>query len=222
MSVKKNETLSQLLDTFFRQQNIQVSFEYILNRLKKINCVDDIKGIDQNYDDPLWLVVPQILIYKFELAAFQEFQPSYSVNKSFIFIHPMHRNITEQLKNELTDWDIVSGETDIVLTEQVVSVLYGGYEWYSSYFEACRHLKAIGQAAKIILLDNISQKKISALIDYKNENRKKLAEPMTIKKQILNTKLDGIINSFHTPDYIENARQMIGLRLHDMCEVVNG
>lgn len=221
MLIKKDEILSKLLAVFFQKQNIQMSFEYIFKRLKKITRIDDIIRIDQDIYDPLWLVVPQILIYKFGVQAFQDFQPAHWISDSFIFVHPVHCSIVGELKCYLNHQGIAVEEKDLELTEQVVSALYGGYEWYESYFKACQYLHSMGQTAKIIILHNINKKNIVDLIKYKNKNRNKYKKQIFISKYVLKTNLDGIVRSFHTPDCIQNVRQMIGLRFYNIARYKN-
>lgn len=216
----KENLLDLLLDYLDLQEKI-ISYDELYNRLAKINSIQDLIQIDRNTKDPLWQVVPQIALYKFQLDGFKMLTCSHAINQSFVFIHPLHLEIINRLKEELSYLVSIGREVDIVLTKQVISVLYGGYQWHEPYVKACEYFGSIGSPAKVIVLDSIDNDKLNSVIDYKNINREILAQRKVIGKEVLKTNMNGIINSFHSPDQIENTRQMIGLGLFDINEISN-
>jgi len=208
-----NSSLQDQLLAYFKLQSIKINEYEFRKKLNSINSVEDLELIDKDINNILWAVVPQIAMRKFGLNAFKGLNPCHKVEKTFVFINPIHASISDDLKIDLNNFLTISEEIDIILTDKVVSTLYGGYSWYSAYFKSCEYLGCLGKKAKIIIFRNINVHKINMLIDYKNNNRDRLSPRVIISKDIINTEMDGIVNSFHSPDLIENYRQLLGLNL---------
>ncbi|MCE7729344.1 hypothetical protein [Vibrio campbellii] len=221
MSENNYKQLSDWLFHYFCLQGISITKDELVVRLSSIHHIDDISDIDSNIEDPLWAVVPQLLMSMFDLDAFKAFKTSHTVDKSFVFVHPLNLDVIERLKNELSSIVTIRYEVDVKLTEKVASTLYGGYKWYDAYSKACQHLDSFGKMGRLLVLENMDRHKIQAIIAYKNQNRDKIAPKIVLNKQLLNAEMNGIINAFHSPDAIENVRQMLGLGLISLKEVHN-
>ena len=219
--MSNNNQLSELLFDFFYAQNEVLELKYIQDRLTNIKSITDLHAIDNNQGDPLWKVVPQILMYRFGLEAFKSFKIAHFVSKSFLFIHPINIHLVEKLKDDVSSFLCLGEEKDITFSPSIASALYGGYKWHNAYVAASKHLCSFGKQSKLIIIENMNRKKNDCIIEYKNNHRNKIAEPITIEQKILGTEMDGIINSFHSPDYIENKRQMVNLGLITLDGVCN-
>ncbi|MCG8148607.1 hypothetical protein A9Z61_11265 [Moraxella osloensis] len=221
MEYKEIELLYQCLT------NLDFSIEKnnLVNRLEELDDLDDILPIDQDIDDCLWHIVPQLVFWLSDtenrLSQFKSYKTIYTVNKTFIFINPIYICILEKLKIELKSLNFELEEVkDILFTERLSYILYGGYPWHSAYLSANRYLNLINHTAKILIISNATAKNIKDLIHYKNQNRSLLAEPIRINKELIKQPMDGLIQAFHCPDIIENTRQLLALGLIQRNEVI--
>ena len=221
MSKISKDSLPSLLADYFILQGKEFHVKEISEQLKEAGSIKELHRIDRDLHNPLWPVVPQIIMYKFGLEEFKNFSCFYKSTKSFLFIHPLNLGIINQLKDELSEFVDINDEIDIPLNKQVIASLYGGYRWHEPYARACDYLKTLDCSARIITLNNSNDEKIEQLISYKNQNRSRLSEKIVIDKKIINTNMDGMINSFHSPDQIENIRQLLALKLIDFNGISN-
>lgn len=191
----------------------------LARRLRAINKLDDLATIDGDMDDPLWRVVPQIIMHRFGLAAFQTFEPRHAAGQSFVFIHPAHGHIVPQLQEALRQRWAVGEPATRELTAQLICGLYGGYPWHAAYAAACQYRGDIGRPATILPLAPCTCSALQDLIAYKNDNRACLSEKIVIPRQCLGQAMNGVIQAFHCPDVIENTRQLLSLGLADSIEI---
>jgi hypothetical protein len=206
-------SLVVFLSSFFRKMGCGPSTPELIRRLRNICELDDLVPIDRDPDDPMWTVVPQIIMHRFGLSAFQSFNTRYKVARSFVFIHPANTYIVPKLKAELEQcWEV---EPPIVseLTPELVCSLYGGYLWYDAYAKACEYRRDIGRLAVILPIHIGENESLKDLIAYKNANRQRLSDKIVVSHNDINTSMDGLIQAFHCPDLIENPRQMISIGL---------
>lgn len=191
-------------------------------RLRAIKTLDDLVTIDNDLEDPLWYVVPQIIMHQFGMDAFKNFESRYVTDKSFVFVHPAHSHIVPKLQEALGQhWKV--GEPIIYkLTERLICALYGGYRWHSAYAAACKFIGSLGKSATILPLIECSQTALQNLISYKNYNRDRLTKKIVISRHLLNQEMDGVIHAFHCPDMIENLRQMLNIGLVNYSEILDG
>lgn len=219
MSITDTEELTHLLSGYFALMGGGPTAAELASRLSAIDKLDDVAVIDHDLNDPLWRVVPQIIMHRFKLAAFQAFQTRHAAGKSFVFIHPTHGHIVPQLQEALCQrWTV--GEPIICeLTPRLICGLYGGYPWHAAYASACQYLGDIGRPATILPLANCTRAALQDLIAYKNANRASLAEKIIIPRERLGQAMNGEIQAFHCPDVIENTRQLLNLGLVDSSEI---
>lgn len=213
--------LNYLLSSYFIQLSRGKIPTDLENHLNAIKTIDDLVTIDGDFNDPLWHVVPQIIMYRFGLAAFQEFETRYSVRKSFVFIHPAHGHIVPQLEKELSQQWTVGKPIIRELNNHLICCLYGGYMWHSAYAAACAYRGDLGLSATILPLLNCTPAELQELISYKNKKRDQLSKKIVIPKELLGQPMHGVIQAFHCPDVLENVRQMLNLGLVDFSEVVD-
>ncbi len=212
--MKKHDSTIELLNEYFRDAEVEFVNDNIAERVHKVRQIEDLVTIDRNIADPLWMVVPQLALNLFGLEGFKEFKYHHSSDVSFVFVHPSHGPVMELLLSYLERESVnVLSSKSILLSPKVISSLYGGYPWYSAYKKACQHVDSMGSVCEIAIIDNKGDRYIDRIIDYKNENRGRLSKRILLKKEVLGTNMDGIINSFHSPDRIENARQLLALGL---------
>ena len=219
MSATDPEELTKLLSTYFTQLGQGPTVDELAHRLGTINTLDDLAAIDGDLDDPLWNVVPQIIMYRFGLAAFKAFETRFSVGKSFVFVHPAHAHIVPQLQETLSQRWRVGKPIVRELTGRLICCLYGGYRWHAAYAASCQYRGDMGQPATILPLVDCNPAALQDLISYKNNNRAQLAEKIVVPRELLGQVMDGMIQAFHCPDAIENARQLLNLGLTDFSEI---
>lgn len=215
MSITDREQLSHLLSSYFELQGGGATADEVLRRLRAIKELDDLVAIDDNLDDPLWRVVPQIVMYCFGLEAFQAFETRHIADITFVFVHPVHSHILPRLQAALRQRWIVGAPIVRELTPRMISSLYGGYRWHAAYAAACQYRGDIGRPATILPLAPYSLEAQRELITYKNTNRAQLEEKIVIPSSLLGQAMDGVIQAFHCPDAIENTRQLLSLGLVD-------
>jgi hypothetical protein len=219
MSSVDLESLARLLFDYFAVQGRVVPFDHIKKRLDTIQSIDDLTKIDRDMLDQFWKVVPQITMHRFGLDAFKSLKPLHTVRKSFVFIHPDHEPILGQLKEDLQEHWSLGAEIKRRLTPELISSLYGGYQWHSAYAAGCRYRGSLEKPATFLILEAMDQRKLESLVFYKNNNRKRLAAPIVVDKSVLGQDMNAIINAFHCPDVVENARQLISLGLIELSEI---
>lgn len=219
MSMTDTEELIHLLSGYFALMGGGPTAAELVSRLRTIDKLDDLGAIDGDRDDPLWRVVPQIIMHRFKLAAFQAFQTRHAACKSFVFVHPSHGHIVPQLQEALRQRWMVGEPIMRELTPRLICGLYGGYPWHSAYAAACQYLGHMGRPATILPLANCTRAALQDLIAYKNDNRARLAEKIIIPGERLGQAMNGIIQAFHCPDVIENTRQLLNLGLADSSEI---
>lgn len=219
MSMTDTEELTHLLSTYFSLLGGGPTAAELACRLRAIDTLDDVAAIDGDLDDPLWRVVPQIIMDRFGLATFQSFETRYAAGKSFVFVHPAHGHIVPQLQNALSRRWAVGKPIMRDLTGRLIGCLYGGYRWHSAYSAACQFRGDFGRPATILPLANCPPAALQDLISYKNSNRDRLAERIVIPRERLNQAMNGVIQAFHCPDVIENTRQLLDLGLTDLSEI---
>lgn len=213
------EELSHLLSGYFALLGGGPTAAELARRLRAIDMLDDLAAIDGDLGDPLWRVVPQIIMHRFGLAAFQAFETRYTAGISFVFVHPAHGHIVPQLQEALRQRWTVGDPITRKLTPRLICSLYGGYRWHAAYAAACHYRGDIGRPATILPLAPYSRAALQDLIAYKNDNRARLAEKIVISCKLLGQAMDGIIQAFHCPDVIENPRQLMNLGLADASEL---
>jgi len=221
MSVTDNEELVSLLSDFFFLRGGGPAREELLLRVGAITSPDDLIVIDQDTNDPLWYVVPQIAMHRFGQQAFQAFEPRHAACQSFVFVHPAHRHIVGLLKESLREHWAVGEEITLILTLKLINSLYGGYQWHDAYAAGCRYRGDLGLPATIILLPSCSHSAVRELIAYKNAHRAILSEKIVVDRELLDQQMNAVIQAFHCPDVIENARQLLSLGLADLDEIVD-
>jgi hypothetical protein len=219
MYVNDTGELSHLLSDYFALLGGDLTTTELVCRLEAINNLEDLVTIDGRLDDPLWPVVPQIIMHRFGLAAFQSFKVRYVADKSFVFVHPAHDHIVPQLQEALSQRWIVGKPITRNLTNQLICSLYGGYRWHAAYAATCQYRGDIGKPATILPLMPCTRAELETLIVYKNNNRACFAEKIVIPRECLRQKMDGLIQAFHCPDVIENTRQLLSLGLADLSEI---
>ncbi|TYC51393.1 hypothetical protein ETQ85_24525 [Zoogloea oleivorans] len=219
MSMTDSDELTFLLSSFFDLMGGGPSESELSGRLRAINKLDDLNIIDSDLDDPLWRVVPQIIMHRFGLAAFQSFKARHKAGASFVFVHPAHSHIVPQLQDGLRQRWTVNEPISRELTPELICGLYGGYRWHAAYAAACKYRGDIGRLATILPLSPCSDVMLQDLIAYKNDNRANLAEKIVIPRENLGQVMDGIIQAFHCPDVIENSRQLMNLGLADSIKI---
>ncbi len=213
------EELPHLLSSYFALLGGGPTVAELARRLHAINKLDDLATIDGDLEDPLWRVVPQIIMHRFGLAAFKAFKTRHAAGKSFVFVHPAHGHIVPQLQEALRHRWAVGKPFTRELTTQLICGLYGGYPWYTAYAAACQYRGDIGRPATILPLAPCTRAALQELIFYKNDNRARLAEKIVIPRDRLGQEMNGVIQAFHCPDVIENTRQLLNLGLADSSEL---
>jgi hypothetical protein len=216
-----NEELSHLLLGYFALLGGGPTSDELPRRLCTIDTLDDLATIDGDMDDPLWRVVPQIIMHRFGLAAFQAFETRHVAGKSFVFVHPAHGHIVPQLYEALSQRWTVGEPITRELTPQLICSLYGGYLWHAAYAAACQHRGDIGRPVTILPLAPCTRAALQDLITYKNDNRDRLAKKIVIPHECLGQAMNGVIQAFHCPDVIENLRQLLNLNLIDSSEILD-
>lgn len=219
MSMTDTEELTHLLSSYFALLGGGPTAAELACHLSAIDKPDDLAAIDGDLDNPLWRVVPQIIMHRFGLAAFQAFETRHAAGKSFVFVHPAHGHIVPQLQNALRQRWMVGAPITRELTPRLICGLYGGYPWHAAYAAACKYRGDIGRPATILPLAPCTPAALQDLIAYKNDNRARLAEKIVIPRERLGQAMDGIIQAFHCPDVIENTRQLLNLGLMDPSEI---
>lgn len=212
------EELTGLLSGYFTLLGGGPTAVELARRLRAIDTLDDLAAIDGDLQDPLWRVVPQIIMHGFGLAAFQAFQSRHVASKSFVFVHPAHGHIVPQLQEALRHRWTVGEPITRQLTPGLICGLYGGYRWHAAYAAACQYRGDIGRPATILPLAPCSRAALQELITFKNDNRARLAEKIVIPRERLGQEMNGVIQAFHCPDVIENSRQLLNLGLADSSE----
>lgn len=205
--------LNKLLTEYFDVMGGGLGVNELARRLRNIDKPDDLTAIDRDMRDPLWSVVPQILMHRFGVDAFKAFRPSQESNQSFIFVHPAHSHIVPRLHEALSKRWTVGKPLKRELCPELICGLYGGYAWYAAYAAACQHRSDFGQLATILPLAHCNHVALQDLIAYKNVNRTHFSERIVIPRDRLSQTMDGVIQAFHCPDVIENTRQMLHLGL---------
>lgn len=213
------EELPHLLSGYFALLGGGPTAAELAHRLRTIDKLDDLAVIDGDLNDPLWRVVPQIIMHRFGLAAFQAFETRYAAGKSFVFVHPAHGHIVPQLQEGLGQRWTVGEPITCELTPRLICCLYGGYPWHAAYAAACQYRGDIGQMATILPLVTCTRTTLQDLIAYKNDNRARLAKKIVIPHERLGQVMNGVIQAFHCPDVIENTRQLLNLGLADSSEI---
>lgn len=219
MSMTKPIELIKLLSDYFAISGGGLGANEVARRLRAIESPEDLTAIDRDKHDPLWPVVPQILMYRFGVQAFKAFKPSQEANSSFVFIHPAHIHIVPRLQEALSEHWTVCKPLVLELSLELICALYGGYVWHTAYTAACQHRGDIGELATILPLVPCSNVELEDLIAYKNASRARFSEQIVIPRDRLGQPMDGIIQSFHCPDVIENARQLSRLGLLSLNEI---
>ena len=215
MSMTDTEKMTDLLCRYFDMMGGGPTRAELAHRLEAIDKPEDLVAIDGDLDDPLWGVVPQIVMRRFGLEVFKTFETRYAVGKSFVFVHPAHAHIVPQLQQALRQRWAVGDPITCEMTPRLICGLYGGYDWYAAYAAACEYRGDIGQPATILPLEPCTRAALEDLIAYKNDNRARLAEKIVIPRERLGQEMNGVIQAFHCPDVIENARQLLNLGLAD-------
>lgn len=219
--MKKIEELTHLLSTYFNLLGGGPSVSELARRLRSIDNIDNLASIDGDLKDPLWRVVPQIVMYNFGLTAFKEFRPRHNVPKSFVFVPPAYSRILGQLQAALSQYWTVSDPATYKLTNQLICGLYGGYRWHDAYAAACQYRGDIGRSASVLSLELATQASLQELVSYKNRFRSSFAEKIIIDRTHIDQQMDGIIQVFHCPDAIENTRQLLNIGLVTMDDLSN-
>ena len=219
MSMTDTEELIDLLSDYFALVGGGLMADELARRLSAINKLDDLTAIDGDMNDPLWRVVPQIIMHRFGLAAFQGFETRHTANKSFVFVHPVHSHIVPKLQDALAQRWVVGETITRELTPRLISCLYGGYRWHAAYAAACKCRGDLGQLATILPLSRCNRVALQDLVAFKNENRAKLAEKIVMSRERLSQTMNGVIQAFHCPDVIENTRQLLNLGMVDLREI---
>lgn len=219
MSITNPIELIELLSDYFALSGGGLGTDELACHLRTIEKPDDLTAIDRNTDNPLWPVVPQILMHRFGVQAFQAFKPSQAANKSFVFVHPAHSHVVPQLQEALSQRWSVGKPLMRKLSPELICGLYGGYAWHAAYTAACRHRGDIDQLATILPLAPCNHVALQDLIAYKNANRARFSEKIIISRDRLGQAMDGVIQAFHCPDVIENTRQLLHLGLVNLDEI---
>lgn len=214
--------LVHLLSTYFDLLGGSPTASDLVRRLRAIDNLDDLVAIDSDLNDPLWRVVPQIIMHNFGLTAFKEFRTRHTAAKSFAFIHPAYSRILPQLQEALNQYWVVGKPVTYELSKRLICSLYGGYRWHDAYAAACQYRGDIGGSALIIPLEPITQASLQELISYKNKYRSHLAKKIIIHRTLIGQEMDGVIQSFHCPDVIENTRQLLNIGLVTMDDLSDG
>lgn len=213
------EELLQLLSSHFTLLGGGPTVEELTRRLRAIDTLEDLAVIDGDMDDPMWRVVPQIIMHRFGLTAFKAFDTQHEAGQSFVFVHPAHRHIVPALQKALLQRWTVGEPITRELTPQLICGLYGGYPWHSAYAAACRYRGDIGRPATILPLAPCTRAALQDLISYKNNNRSRFSEKIVIPCERIGQTMNGVIQAFHCPDVIENTRQLLNLNLVDASEI---
>ena len=213
------EELTHLLSGYFALLGGGPTVAELARRLHCFDKLEDLVAIDGDLEDPLWRVVPQIIMHRFGLAAFQTFETRYAAGKSFVFVHPAYTHIVPRLREALRQHWTVAEPITRELTHRMICGLYGGYSWHGAYAAACQLRGDIGQLATILPLVPCTRAALQDLITYKNGNRAHLAEKIVIPRERLGQAMNGVIQAFHCPDVIENTRQLLNLGLADSSEI---
>lgn len=214
-----NEELTNLLSSYFSLLGGCPTTAELTRRLDSIESLNDLYAIDGDIDDPLWRVVPQIIMHQFGLKDFQTFESRHGIGKSFVFVHPANEHIVPQLQEELGQHWAVGQPIIRKLTDQLICCLYGGYRWHAAYAAACKFRGDLGRQATILPLADCNRDALQALINYKNDNRARWAKKIVIPREHLSQSMDGVIQAFHCPDVIENTRQLLAIGLADRREI---
>ena len=217
----ETEQLIPLLSGYFALMGGGPTQNELARRLRAIDKLDDLATIDGDMDDPLWRVVPQIILHRFGLEAFKSFEPSHTADQSFVFVHPAHGHIVPQLQRALRQRWAVGEPFTRELTTKLICALYGGYPWHAAYATACQYRGDIGRPATVLPLAPCTGSALQDLIAYKNDIRPCLSEKIVIPRKRLGEAMDGVIQAFHCPDLIENVRQLLSLGLADLIEISN-
>lgn len=86
MSLTDTEELPHLLSGYFALLGGGPTTAELARRLRAIDKLDDLAAIDGDLDDPLWRVVPQIIMHRFGLAAFQAFETRHAAGRCHLGI----------------------------------------------------------------------------------------------------------------------------------------
>jgi hypothetical protein len=218
----KTEELTHLLSDYFALMGSGPTVAELAHRLRAIDTLGDLVAIDDDMGNPLWRVVPQIIMHRFGLVAFQTFETRHTVGRSFVFVHPAHGHIVPQLQEALRQRWTVGEPITRELTPRLICSLYGGYPWHAAYAAACQYRGDIDRPATILPLVPCTRAALRDLIAYKNANRARLAEKIVIPRECLDQAMNGVIQAFHCPDVIENTRQVLNLGLADLSEIYFG
>lgn len=215
------DNLQHLLSNYFTLVGGSMTEAELTRRLSSIEVLEDLNAIDNDLEDPLWFVVPQIIMHRFGLADFQAFKTQHVINKSFVLVHPANNHIVPKLQESLSKHWIVCEPVTRELTGQLICFLYGGYSWHGAYAAACKYRGDIGKQATILQLEPCTNPELQNLIIYKNNNRPHFAEKIIIEREHIGQTMDGMIQAFHCPDLIENTRQLLNLGLAGRNEITN-
>lgn len=191
----------------------------LADRLRGLDTLDALAAIDADMGHPLWRVVPQIIMHRFGLAAFQAFVPRHAAGRSFVFVHPAHGHVVPRLQESLAPRWRVGEPVMRELTPRLIAALYGGYAWHAAYASACLYRGDMGRPATILPLAPCTHAELQDLVAYKNDNRARLSDKIVIPREVLGQAMNGVIQAFHCPDVIENTRQLLNLGLVDPQEI---
>jgi len=173
----------------------------LLLKINGINSYQDIADISVNDGLFDWKAS---LVYN--LLGFEEYN-NCNFNKqsstTYILFPPTTQYGLECVKPILLSGIYETELFNLSFSRKLIAYIYGGFPWFESYVKYISELDIINKKTMCIRITNKNGSDILAeLVDKKNMFRKENAH-LILKKEY-DKEFPGIINPFHTPNYIEN------------------
>ena len=177
------------------------------NEYNKLQTFTDILTYDACSDNLLWNWLPAIVYERFGLDFYLSNFCKISTDECYVMLHPYFYDKKEILRCALQKLNIKVSENTLFFSLPNVSKIYGGFPWFHSYIKLCNEVKCFDKTTIVFHVYSPKGKSVD-MIDmirkWKNEYRDLLAP--RIKKTFVGESFPGIINTFHSPTYIEQKR----------------
>jgi hypothetical protein len=193
----------------FAQQDLdeQIEKKDLQTLIFQIDSINKVFEIDEDPNNSLWRWIPAIVFNKFGFECYQKIKPKNYEKSSIVMLNPCNVNALNDLTTALNEEGFKFSIDKFTFLCSTMAQVYGGFPWYESYKRLCQELDIYGKTGYLFTIEedeNIDI--IECLRVFKNENRYKFGNEIKREYDLLD--YPGILNCFHTPNYIENSRHI--------------
>lgn len=200
------------LELAFKMANINYTRENLKEKINAIVSYEDIKAIARDCNNILNIWIPVLVFDIFGYSVYKSCDLNVDSNETYLIFIP-GEDIDLFLQEQIEKNNFILEEERYIFSKKLIAILHGGFPWFSQYCKACEYFNLWEKEGKAYKIRSLKGDCVNQLVELKNQYRKEHKEHTKILR-LQKEKYDGIINSFHTPNCIENAIHCKAIEKH--------